>query len=155
MKSELKKFLEEWKEVRGKTLEFLESVPEDKMNWRPHELLGTFGMQMRHIGKSQEAYINGIESGKVDFEDKSFDPDIEMNKDKALKRLRELDKKLIKLVEGINDVDKEIAYVDGVYGEHKVSLVVALGYLLDHEFYHQGIFTCYGRLAGLGKFTFI
>jgi hypothetical protein len=29
-----------------------------------------------------------------------------------------------------------------------------LTYLQSHELYHQGIFTCYGRLAGLGKFSF-
>ena len=72
MQEKIERFVEEWKEIRGKTLEFLESVPNDKMTWKPHELLGTFGMQLRHIIKSQEAYIDGIKRGRVDFSNKEF-----------------------------------------------------------------------------------
>ena len=51
--------------------------------------------------------------------------------------------------------DKKIVFVDGVVGEHTVDLKTVLSYLIEYEFYHQGIFTCYERLAGLGKFTFM
>ena len=154
MNEQIKEWVEDWKEVRGKTLEFLKSLPEDKITWRPHELLGTFGMQIRHICISQRAYINGIKKGKLDFEDKEFDTELETNKERALSYLEKLDKELIETLEPLN-ADKEIIFVDGIYGESKVPLITILSYLTNHESYHQGVFTCYGRLAGLGKFTFM
>jgi len=155
MNQQIKNFIEDWKQVRGKTYEFLEQLPEDKMIYSPHKLLGTFGMQIRHIAKSQEVYIKGIKEEKIDFQDKSFDPEIETNKTKAIQFLKNLDKELFELLESTDDVDKEIIFIDGVHGESKESLIDVLHFLKEHEFYHQGIFTCYGRLAGMGKFTFM
>ena len=154
MHSDIQEFLKDWKQIRGKTLDFLQTMPQEKMTWRPHELLGTFGMQIRHIGKSQEAYIKGIKSGKIDFSDKKFDPEIEKSKEKALLHLKKLDEELIKTVSDANP-EKEIIFIDGVLGELHIPLRTVLSYLTDHEYYHQGIFTCYGRLAGLGKFLFM
>jgi len=155
MNKQIKSFIEDWKEIRGKTYEFLETLPEDKMTFSPHKLLGTFGMQIRHIGVSQNSYIEGIKKGKIDFSSKSFDVNIETDKKLAIQHLKDLDNKLFELLESINDTNKEITFIDGVQGEFKESLIDILHYLKDHEFYHQGIFTCYGRLAGMGKFTFM
>ena len=155
MNQQIKSFIEDWKQIRGKTYEFLEKLPESKMEWKPHELLGTFGMQLRHIGKSQEAYIKGLKKGKIDFEDKYFNPEIETNKELAIQNLKDLDKELFNFLETVEDINKEILFIDGVHGELKPSLIEVLQWLKEHEFYHQGIFTCYGRLAGLGKFTFM
>ena len=33
-------FLASWKSCRGKTYEFLETIPEDKITWKPHKDLG-------------------------------------------------------------------------------------------------------------------
>ena len=65
-----------------------------------------------------------------------------------------MDEELIKSLEKV-DFKKEIIFVDGVTGEEKIKLSEMLVYFLEHEYYHQGIFTCYGRLAGLGKFLFM
>lgn len=150
----IKEFISEWKEVRGKTYEFLDNLPKDKINWRPHRELGTFGMQIRHMCISQKAYMNGIKSGKVDFDDKNFDADLEHNKSKVIKHLKQLDKELINLLKSV-DNDKSIEFHDGVYGLKIVPVGTVLAWMLQHETYHQGIFTCYGRLAELGKFRFM
>ena len=92
----IEKFIKDWEAIRGRTLEFLEKVPGDKITWRPHELLGTFGMQIRHIGKSQESYINGIKKGKIDFSDKSFDPELENDKKKGIEYLKSRSLKHVK-----------------------------------------------------------
>lgn len=154
MADSIKEWIKEWKEIRGRTLEFLEKVPPEKWGWSPHELLGTFGQQIRHMAVSQRSYINGIKIGKIDFNDKSFNEEVEKDKEKAMNWLKELDSELFNLLEK-EDENKEIIFVDGVVGEHTVSLSTVLSYLIEHEFYHQGIFTCYGRIAGLGKFTFM
>jgi len=150
----IKEFKKDWKEIRGRTLKFLESVPEDKWNWRPHELLGTFGMQVRHMVKSQEAYIKGMKNGTVSFDDKDFDSEIEKDKEKGIGKLRELDEELLGSLKELEG-DKEILFRDGVVGDEKVKLETVLQYLIEHEYYHQGIFTCYGRIAGMGKFLFM
>ena len=144
-------FSVDWKSVRGKTYEFLETVPEEKIMWRPHKDLGTFGMQIRHMGVSQKAYINGIKNGRIDYENKVYNKDIEKSKKKAITFLKDMDKELIDVLKSA-DKNKEIEFHDGVYGFKKVSLGTVLEWLLQHEAYHQGVFTCYGRLAGLGKF---
>ncbi len=144
-------FLASWKSCRGKTYEFLETIPEDKITWKPHKDLGTFGMQIRHIGVSQQAYINGMKSGKIDFKNKKYDKDVELDKKKAISFLKSIDKELITFLDSA-DVNKKIEFHDGVYGVSTISLGTVLEWLMQHESYHQGIFTCYGRLAGLGKF---
>ncbi len=154
MDSTLKDFLADWKQIRGKTFEFLKTLPEEKIAWRPHELLGTFGMQLRHLGKSQEAYIQGIRKGKIDFTNKTFEPSIETDKKKAIAYLKKLDAELVKVLLATKP-EQKIIFMDGVYGEMKITLTTVLSYLMNHEVYHQGIFTCYGRLAGLGKFRFM
>ena len=152
---DIKDLIEDYKSIRARTIKFLKKVPEDKWTWRPHELLGSFGMQVRHISTSQQSYVEGIKKGKIDFSQKEFDKEIETNKDKAIKRLKELDKELFDLVDSIKDLNKKIIFVDGVSGTSEETLTNVINYMIEHEFYHQGIFTCYGRLAGMGKFLFM
>ena len=154
MNKEIKQFLEEWQSIRTRTVRFLESVPKEKWNWQPHELLGTFGMQVRHMCVSQRSYITGLKSGRIDFSNKQYDKIVEQDKDKAIQWLKQLDSELFELLETA-DPKKEVLFVDGVEGESTISLITVLSYLSDHEFYHQGIFTCYGRISGLGKFLFM
>src|SRR3989344_2310424 len=78
-------FLHDWKEIRGKAYEFLEKIPENKMMWSPHNDLGSIGMQIRHMGVSQRAYINGIRSGTINFNDKTYNKEVEKNKAEAIK----------------------------------------------------------------------
>jgi len=154
MKEHFKIFIKDWKQIRGKTHEFLESLPEGKLKWKPHELLGTFGMQFRHMIVSQRAYLVGIKRGRIDFADKAFDKEWETSKRKIIAALKALDKELEILLSSINP-KKEIIFIDGVHGESKESISRILQFLIEHEYYHQGVLTCYGRLAGLGKFIFM
>ena len=89
-----------------------------------------------------------VESAKLDKE-------LETNKEKAINKLKELDKELSKLIKSKKNFNKKITFVDGVSGTTKESLTNVLNYLIQHEFYHQGIFTCYGRIVGMGKFLFM
>lgn len=154
MGKKFKEFKEDWRLVRNKTYEFLETIPNNKIAWSPHKELGSFGMQIRHMGVSQRAYIDGIKSGKIDFNNKIYDKSIENDKDKAISFLKEMDKKLFEILDTIDD-DKIIEFHDGVYGFIKTDVKTVLTWLIEHETYHQGVFTCYGRLAGLGKFRFM
>ncbi len=152
---DIEDLIDDYKSIRDRTIKFLKKVPEDKWTWRPHELLGSFGMQVRHISTSQQSYTEGIKKGKIDFSQKEFDKEIETNKDKAIKRLKELDKEFFDLMSSIKDPNKKIIFVDGVSGTSEETLTNIIDYMIEHEFYHQGIFTCYGRLAGMGKFLFM
>ena len=154
MDKSINQFKKDWKIVRGRTIEFLKSIPKDNVSWSPHKDLGTIGMQIRHMCTSQKAYITGIKDGKIDFSVKSFDPKIEKNIDKGIEFLESLDKELSELIQK-ESPNKELIFVDGLEGNSKITLQTALDYLMDHEFYHQGIFTCYGRLLNLGKFRFM
>ncbi len=94
MEKQLKIFIKDWKQIRGKTYEFLENLPEGKLKWKPHKLLGTFGMQFRHMIVSQKAYITGIKIGKIEFADKAFDKEWETSKREIIAALKALDKEL-------------------------------------------------------------
>ena len=150
----IKSFKKDWREIRGRTYEFLKTIPSNKLIWKPHKDLGTIGQQIRHIGVSQRSYINGIKLGKIDFSDKIFNPEIENNKEKAINFLEDLDNKLFNTLDKVN-ANKKIVFIDGIAGESVINLKTVLNYLIEHEFYHQGVFTCYGRLLGLGKFRFM
>ncbi len=145
--------LRDWKDVRGKTLEFLELLPQEHMSWRPHEQLGTFGMQLRHLAKVQEAYLVGMKTGTITFTDKQFDAAIETDKSAALRFLEQVEADMQATLAAMDDT-MTVQFIDSA-GERTISLRTVLQYLINHEIYHQGIFTCYGRLAGLGKFTFL
>lgn len=147
----LSDFIKEWKSVRGKTYEFIATIPDDKMSWKPHEHLGTFGMQLRHMGVSQRAYVNGMRNGKVDFSDKSYDKELETDKAKIVAFLKNLDTELIIMLDS-GEYKESIEFHDGVYGIKKAGPEKVVNWLMEHETYHQGVLTCYGRLAGLGKF---
>ena len=95
-----------------------------------------------------------MKNGKVIFDVKTPGSDVEKNKSAAITRLQEVDRDLEAFLHKA-DPDSQIKFIDGVYGEQNVSLSTVLRYLLDHEMYHQGILTCLGRLAGLGKFRFM
>jgi len=151
----IKELLEDYNDIRDRTIKFLEKVPEEKWTWKPHELLGTFGMQVRHMTTSQQSYVEGIKKGKIDFSQKTFDKEIETNKEKAINRLKELDKELSELIDSTKDFHKKIVFVDGVSGTSEEDLTNIINYMIEHEFYHQGIFTCYGRISGMGKFLFM
>jgi len=151
----IKDLIDAYKTIRERTIKFLKKVPEEKWAWRPHELLGSLGMQVRHMSTSQQSYIEGIKKGKIDFSKKEFNKEIETNKDKAIRRLQELDKELFDLINSLKDFNKKIIFVDGVSGTTEETLTNIVNYMIEHEFYHQGIFTCYGRLAGMGKFLFM
>ena len=154
MTEKIKSLLKNYKDIRGRTIKFLESVPEDKWTWSPGELLGTFGMQIRHMANSENCYIEGIKKKKIDFEQKTFGKELEEDKRKAVEKLKELDDELLKAIESFNPEEK-ITFVDGVSGTSEEEIEDIINYLIEHEFYHQGIFTCYGRLAGMGKFLFM
>jgi len=147
--------IDDYKEIRVRTLEFLHKVPEEKWTWKPHELLGSFGMQVRHMSTSQQSYVEGIKKGKIDFTQKDYDKELETNKTKAIERLYELDVQFFELIDSMKDFDKKIVFVDGVSGTTDENLLNVINYMIEHEFYHQGIFTCYGRMAGMGKFLFM
>jgi len=58
-------------------------------------------------------------------------------------------------VDSTKDFNRKIIFVDGVSGTSEETLTNIINYMIEHEFYHQGIFTCYGRIAGMGKFLFM
>lgn len=144
--------IDEWREVRAKTYEFLEGLPQERMAWRPHEILGTFGMQLRHMIVSERAYIEGLLSGTISFDEKGYDEAWETRKEAAIEQLREMDKRLLA---ALSSAKEEIVFDDGVFGKVTVDPATVLRWLIQHETYHQGIFTCYGRLTGMGKFRFM
>ncbi len=155
MDEKIKELLEEYQEIRERTIEFLESIPNEKWTWKPHKLLGSFGMQVRHMTTSQNSYIQGIKRGRIDFSSKEFNRELEVNKKLAIEKLKELDKELNQTIKSLKNHKKSITFVDGVAGTTEVQIEEIIHYLMGHEYYHQGIFTCYGRIAGLGKFLFM
>ena len=103
----IKELIEDYKSIRGRTIEFLKKVPEEKWIWKPHVTLGSFGMQVRHMCTSQQSYVEGIKKDKIDFSQKSFDKEIETNKDKAIERLKELDNELLEVLYRMIKKEKE------------------------------------------------
>jgi uncharacterized damage-inducible protein DinB len=142
MKEEIRIILEEWNSIRKLTLDLLDELPSDKLNFTVGKNMGTIGKQYRHIGDVQLCYIEAIKSKKIDFGKYRRDYSIENSKEKLKRFLEELDKEMVDLIEKNKEVKIEW------FGE-KVNIVKHINYLIQHEILHHGELIVYLRTLGL------
>ncbi len=142
MKKELELKIEEWKEVKGLTYDFINSLTNEQLGLTVGKNMGTLGKQFRHMGDVQFCYNSGIETGKIDFDKYRRDYSLENSKEKLIGFLKEQDEDLISFVE--KNEDKKIDW-----GFEKMSLEKHLNFLIQHEIFHHGEWVVYIRSLDL------
>ncbi len=147
-----KQFLEDWKYVRGNTIKFIHSVPDNKLSFSPHKNWGTIGKQLRHLADVQDCYLKSIKAGKVSFDNKRKNYEIEKSKKRLLDDMNQRDVELSNVLSKMSGKQLQKKLLWAEVGNS--SIIIALTYMKEHEIYHQGILQLYADLAGFKTLRF-
>lgn len=99
MDKTLKIKIEEWQSMRQLTLDLLDAIPEEKLDFAVGKNMGSLGKQYRHIGDVQICYNEAIKTGKTDFNKYRKDYFLEKSKEKLKTFLQEVNQEMFKLIE--------------------------------------------------------
>lgn len=138
----LKSKIDEWHSMRKLTLDLLEVIPEEKLDFAIDKNMGSLGKQFRHIGDVQLCYSEAIKTGKISFSNYKRDYSIENSREKLKNFLEEVDKEMLKLI--AENPKSEIDW----FGD-KLLLENHIDALIQHEILHQGELIVYARTLEL------
>lgn len=136
MEQELQQLLQDWQSIHQLTLDLLNELPEDRLNFKVCEKMGTIGKQYRHIGDVQICYNEAIKTKEMDFSKYKRDYSLEDSKEKLKFFLEEINKEMLALIEQNPEIE-----IDW-FGEKK-NLKQHIKNLIDHEILHQGELVVY------------
>ncbi|TSC97092.1 MAG: hypothetical protein CEN88_192 [Candidatus Berkelbacteria bacterium Licking1014_2] len=142
MDQSLKTKISEWQSIRQLTLDLLDVIPDDKLDFTIGKNMGSLGKQYRHIGDVQLCYSEAIKTGKISFSNYKRDYSIENAKEKLKSFLQEIDKEMLKLIE-----ENPQTKIDW-FGD-KLSLENHINALIQHEILHHGELIVYARTLSL------
>ena len=142
MNQSLNSKISEWQSMRQLTLDLLEAIPKEKLDFTVGKNMGSLGKQYRHIGDVQLCYSEAIQTGKISFSNYKKDYSIENSKEKLKSFLQEVDKEMLKLI-------KENPQTKIDWFGDKLSLENHMNALIQHEILHQGELIVYARILGL------
>ena len=135
-------FQNQWKFVRGLTLDLLQSIPDAQFESSPGRDLGPWWKQFRHVGRVQENYLDAMSSGTVKFGFAGATYQLGPSKLELEKYLKHLDNRLHALLQE-GGCCKTVDW----FGEPK-PVACHLLCLADHEILHQGQWIAYCRIFG-------
>ena len=136
-----------WKRAKKWTLDYIDAMPEDALNFKPTPEIRSFGEQMLHLaywncGLSELAASKPSPFGKDELEKKpeykskaALRKAVEQSYDYVIAAVAELDEK--KLLEEVK------------FFNSKVTRLMVLTTSLDHQAHHRGQTTIYLRLKGV------
>ncbi|MBS1771889.1 MAG: DUF664 domain-containing protein [Bacteroidetes bacterium] len=126
----------------------LERVPQDKLNWQPHEKSMTLGRLAMHLAELPHWFNRCIESDHFDFAAHPFKPNIP---ETHAQIMEEYERKLPPAVEALSKVTD--AQMDELWslkrGDITVFTMPRVDYLLhaiEHMVHHRGQLSVYLRL---------
>lgn len=136
-------FMAKWENSRQFTLETLDKMPDNLLDYRPHASARSFKEQITHVAAS----IAGLSKGFLEGGDMDFDPEAKPQSKAELK----------KFIEGCYDYGKQTISslseaqlseeVDSFAG--KVTRRQMLGLIDDHVTHHRGAAISYIRANGI------
>ena len=145
----LKRAIAAWQETREHTLILLRQLSDAQLIIPfPRPLFNSFGKQFQELGVIQEAYIDAIHQGKMDFSRMSVDLDEELviSKDKLHEFLTSLDSQLTGLLKDVQDPYQSI---DWHLGDDNPTLLEHIYWLVQHETLHHGQLVVYCYLLNI------
>ncbi|HSS20406.1 MAG TPA: DinB family protein [Pyrinomonadaceae bacterium] len=132
---------------RGVTLQMLEMVPEEKLDWRPDSSVRSFAEVFLHLAQVEEFYTGGIFNGSWSFESMQM-PGHQLTKDFLKPRLKA---SRTSTQANLDQVDS--ARLDAIVAvphiPTKWSIKSWLWYLVEHEVHHKAQLALYFRLIDL------
>lgn len=147
MKTLLKRGIDAWEFTRSLTYDMLLHISDEQLvTPLPRPLFNTFGKQFQELGAIQEAYIDAMKSGKLEFAKFSFPIDEELVKSKESLReyLMKVDAEMKEVLKK-EDPNKTIDW--GM--PDNPTLVEHLNLLNQHETLHHGQLIAYCYLLNI------
>ncbi len=125
--------------------------PENYMKRTPACFNSSAGGHLRHIVEHYLSFLQGVETGEIDYEARARDPFIENDPDYAVAQLESIGERLAR-ISGDRTLRVRVeATPEGVAPEWCVSTVVReLEFLLSHTVHHYALIGVICQLAGHG-----
>lgn len=135
--------LDNFKSHRQRTLDLIDCLSEEDLDFSPHSSITPFWKQFIHPGRVQEEYLEAMGQGKIQFHgDASSSYKGGKSKTGILEYLSSLDRRL----ELISREASTNAQIDW-FGE-KISLRQHFHRMLEHEMLHHGEWVVFMRALG-------
>ncbi len=144
----------------GQALELLESMPASLYAARPaHFERGGVGAHMRHVLDHYDAFLDGLDSGRIDYDARERDPQTEIDIEIARARLRQTVARLVATFSradiAASGAERKIEVAMDLGGRpsgNPSSSVSSLGrelqYLVAHTVHHFALMAVVLRFAG-------
>ena len=148
MLENLQRVSSSWRFYRSHTLDFLEMLTEEEICYKlPRPGLDTFGKHFLEMAEVQKSYIKALETGKIDFSVGNYEqPEIYEKKSKLRAHFEKMDDYLVRTLERIKDVSREI---DWGLGKDNPNVLEHLQFLIQHEILHHGQLVAFAYLYSL------
>ena len=139
--------LADWERAKAYTLEYIDAMPEDGINYKPTKEVRSFAEQMLHIAGSNTG-IMGIALGTANVFSGNIEKEDQYKNKKALKDV--VIKSYDHCIQAIKDFDMSKAdeLVKG-FGGAELSRSEWLKKNFEHQTHHRGQTTIYLRMKGI------
>ena len=146
MRSAVEAFEQAWRDVRGLTYEFVETVPDARWEYSPHPAFAPLHKQVRHLICVQGVYNQGLSERVADFSRKHAHYAGPLERSALVAGLRAKDTQLREIIDGLRHSVADFS-ID-FFGKH-MSFTRYVDVMLQHEALHHGQWSMY---AALGNF---
>lgn len=137
----------DWQRAKAYTLEYLETMPDDKFDFKPTEDIRSFAQQMLHLTDANYGFTAaaiGIESPIARGESEKSD---DTSKENVIKLVTAGYDFVISGLYGLTD--DQLTEKVSLFGRFEMSKGQAFAKLFEHQTHHRGQTTIYLRLAGV------
>jgi uncharacterized damage-inducible protein DinB len=144
---ELEMINEHWERIRAVTLQFLDLLSEDELNWRPEPEAFTCGQQLLHIALTEDYYSSGVFGGEWWDKTRLRLPKQSPRTDELRRYFAEVrERSKVHLASlGPADLDRATPFPNG---PADLPLRWWLWFILEHEVHHKAQLSVYFRLLG-------
>ena len=135
-----------WNTAIDQVMAMVDSMPDDQLNYKPHDGVRTFAEQIEHIGSSSKSICN------------LYLKDSEWSKDEPPKKISELSKDELKAfvqsqMQAVADTlatmsDQQLAEEITSFGKNKMTRLEGIWTVHDHMTNHKAKANLYVRISG-------
>ena len=137
-------FRSSWAFTRGLTRAFVESTPENRFSFSPHERYGSIARQFRHVLQVTDLYTETIRSGKLSMPAKFARYAGSLHRKDLLAGFDRADRELDELLTNLATTEPTIYD----FGGTAMTLGELFDVFIEHEANHHGLWSAYATIGG-------
>ncbi|NHE58349.1 DinB family protein [Cyclobacterium sp. GBPx2] len=139
----MEEFMAKWENSRAFTLEAIETMPNDLLDYKPHESAMSFKEQITHIGGAMASICQGFLMGEEMGFDHKVEPQTKEQMSAFINQCYDYGKKTIASLSQ-EEMEEEIDSFAG-----KITRRQMVGLVDDHTTHHRGAAISYIRANGI------